>query len=212
MCDGLSNATETNDANSAVFLDPDNLNANPSTAHGRHCDSCGQDSCGYISGALNLVDAGTGYYHYNGPDATDTDDWGVAHLLLMIEMACRDYHRNGYPPPGVGVGDLSKGSPGSYYGGGPFDHHCHQNGCDVDIRYIRNDGLNWGLNIAEDPDSFDEYKTRKLISFLIEWGEVEAILLDANSTSIYVPGITFHANGHSDHIHVRMADPDGTEN
>ena len=116
-CDGLSNATETNDANSAVFLDPDTWDANPSTAHGRHCDSCGQDSCGYISGALNLVDAGTGYYHYNGPDATDTDDWGVAHLLLMIEMASRDYHRNGYPPPGVGVGDLSKGSPGSYYGG-----------------------------------------------------------------------------------------------
>jgi len=35
---------------------------------------------------------------------------------------------------------------------------------------------------------------------------------DFNHTTIRRDGITYHAKGHSDHFHVKIGDPDGTNN
>ena len=101
--DNISNAVETNSANSYLGLDPNSPNANPTIAHGSPCN-------GWIENALNLVNSGTGYYHYLGTDPIDTDDWGVLHLINMIEGAGREWYSNGYTPPKIGVGDMSKGN------------------------------------------------------------------------------------------------------
>ena len=210
-CDDISNAVETNGANSYLNLDPDTPDDNPSIAHGHPCD-------GWIENALNMVNQGTGYYHYN-PDKEepliDTDDWGVLHLLNMIEGAGRLWYTNGYAPPKVGVGDLSKGDQYTQQFGGYFwPHDCHQNGTEADSRYVRNDGQQIGLNLADSTQLqyFDEEATAKLIDCLIQIANIYLIYIDTLHTSIRHPGITYHLDGHSDHFHVRIVDPDGAGN
>jgi hypothetical protein len=210
--DNISNAVETNSANSYLNLDPNIPNANPSIAHGDPCD-------GWIENALNMVNQGTGYYHYNpdkGEPLIDTDDWGVLHLINMIEGAGRLWDWNSYPPPRIGVGDLSKGDQYSQQFGGYFwPHDCHQNGTEGDFRYVRNDSQEVGLNIGSaDSIYYDVEATVALMEYLF-----------ANSNSIYIIvsphchitfiGITavYDQTGeHDTHFHLRIEDPDGTGN
>lgn len=208
-CDGISNAVETNDANSYLNLDTNAFNANPSIAHGCPCTS----SCyGWIENALNLMNEGTGYYHYRGPDAVDTDDWGVLDLINMIEGAGRDWDSDYRVPPRIGVGDLSWGDQYTQQFGGPWDHSCHQNGLEVDIRYVRNDGLDTSLNIAEsDSVYYNPAATSFLMNRLIDHADIEVILYDSVHAGI-LGWPLLHWPGHSDHFHVRIEDPDGTGN
>jgi len=162
---------------------------------------------------LNLVNQDSGYDHYLN-DPIDSDDWGTAHLLFMIEEAARGWHRCEYTPPRICVGDLSWGNKDNQEFGGYFSPHvCHQNGLEVDIRYVRNDGAEDPLDIStSDSLFFDEYATGSLINFLIRSADVDLIYIDFNHTTIRREGITYHAKGHSDHFHVRISDPDGTNN
>jgi len=213
--DNISNAVETNSANSYLGLDPNTPNANPSIAHGYPCQSQGG---GYIEKAFNLPNQGTGYYHYNpdkGEPLIDTDDWGVLALINMIEGAGRLWVWNEYSPPRIGVGDLSKGDQYTQQFGGYFPpHSCHQNGLEVDIRYVRNDDLDSALNIAWYPEYFDEFATEILIRYLIRNAHIELIYVDTLHSSLNHIGYSFilHLSGHSDHFHVRIIDPDGTTN
>ncbi len=217
-CDSISNAVETNGANSYLYLNPDLYDDNPSLARGWPCSTqCVGIECGWIEKALNMVNYGTGYYHYN-PEKRDVDhdDWGVLHLINMIEGAGRDwYDYYGATKPRIGVGDLSWGD--AYYesfGGYIWPHVCHQNGLEVDIRYVRNDTFEVSLDIADSTQwqYFDEEKTGKLIDFLIGHANVHYIYIDTLHTSIRRSGITYHRGGHSDHFHVKIVDPDGTGN
>ncbi len=210
--DDISNATETNDANSYLNLDPNTPDANPSIAHGYPWD-------GWIEDALNLVNQGTGYYHYNPDKSTiDTDDWGVLHLINMIEGAGRLWDWRGHIPPRIGVGDLSWGNQYTQQFGGPWpggEHQWHQNGTEADFRYVRNDGQELGLNIGSaDSIYYDVEATVTLMEYLF-----------ANSNSIYIIvsphchiafiGITavYDQTGeHDNHFHLRIEDPDGTGN
>ncbi len=118
-CDSISNAVETNDANSYLNLDTNTVDANPSIAHGCPCAGCGG---GWIDNALNMVNTGTGYYHYN-PERIDTDDWGTLHLVNMIEGASRAWYSDNRVPPRIGVGDLSWGDKNTQQFGGYFLPH-----------------------------------------------------------------------------------------
>lgn len=204
--DNISNAVETNSANSYLGLDPNVSNANPSIAHGSPGD-------GWIEKALNLVNQGTGYYHYLGGDIIDTDDWSVLHLTNMVEGAGRDWYNSGYSPR-IGVGDMSIGDAQAQAFGGPFPPHSwHQNGLDVDFRYVRNDGNEIGLNIASsDSIYYDVDATVALMNFLLDNANVTIIYVDTVHAGIVVSGPIRHLSGHQDHFHVQILDPDGTGN
>ena len=203
-CDGISNATETNDANAYLNLDPNSPDANPSIAHGQPCN-------GTLEKGLNLMNEGYGYDHYNIDPPGDIDDWGVLHLINMIEGAGRDWYNNYWPPPRIGVGDLSL-----RYGGQFGIHSCHQNGTEADFRYVRNDGLEDPLNIStSDSIYFDVSATVALMSYLLD---------NSNSIKIYLSSYcrgkiifteidtVYDTAGHHDHFHWRIQDPDGTGN
>lgn len=162
------------------------------------------------------MNSGTGYYHYLGTDGIDVDDWGVLHLINMIECAGRDWYNWNCAPPRIGVGDLSRGDKNTQSFGGYFAPHvCHQNGIEADFRYVRNDGLEIPLNLStSDSDSFDKYATIELFNSLFE---------NADPIKIYVgtflrgkiefEGIdTVYDAYHNDHFHLRLQDPDGTGN
>jgi len=207
-CDMISTAVETNDANGYLHLDTNAVDPNPSIARGYPCN-------GYISNALNMVNEGMGYYHYN-PEKIDRDDWGVLHTIYIIEAMGRDLGREYAWWPRIGVGDLSWGDAATQQFGGSWpggDHACHQNGLEVDVRYVRNDGVEGGLNIADDPWHFDEDATTDLISYLLRRANVDSIFVNGDYSSLdTIAGFIVHKGGHSDHFHVRIVDPDGTSN
>ena len=96
--DGISNAVENNTANDSLNLNDTLWNDNPSYALG---DPCNNDpNPGSLQGGLNMVDQGTGYWHYNPEN--DTDDWGTLALINMIEGAGRNWS-NRYFSPRIGA-------------------------------------------------------------------------------------------------------------
>ena len=206
-CDEISNATETNGANSYLNLDPKSPDDNPSIAQGEHCD-------GWIENALNLMNEGTGYYHYN-PEKIDTDDWGTLHLVNMIEGAGRDWYNNNWWPPRIGVGDLSWGNQYTQQFGGYWsDHVCHQNGTEADFRYVRNDGIEDALNVRTQPALYDTAKTIALMNYLFANSKSIKIIVSPYC-GIEFTGIdtAYDASGkHDNHFHLRIEDPDGTGN
>ncbi|MDD5425002.1 MAG: penicillin-insensitive murein endopeptidase [candidate division Zixibacteria bacterium] len=171
-CDDISNAVENNDANDYLNLNPNVKNSNPSIAHG-------DPSYGYITNAINLVNNGEGYYHFLGADVMDTDDWGVLHMINMIESAGREWSDNGLFPPLIGVGDISRGDLTMQEFGGDWnpDHTSHQNGLDVDVRYLRKDDLNNSLDLSR-PEQFEIYDYSATITMLNRFifnGNIEVV-------------------------------------
>lgn len=206
--DSISNAVELNDANDFQNFDTAQYDYNPSIARGL-------PNNGWIDCALNLVNSGTGYYHNVGPDAIDTDDWAVLAMIYMIEAAGREWYGLGKVPPRIVINDLSRGDAHTQSFGGAFPpHDSHQNGLDVDIRYVRNDGQEIGLNIADDKQRqyYDAANTVVLLNRLRKYGRVTIIYMDTVHAGITVRDPIRYWDGHEDHFHVRIEDPDGTDN
>jgi hypothetical protein len=83
---------------------------------------------------------------------------------------------------------------------------------DVDIRYVRSDGIEGALNIAQPDAPYSAEATRTLIDYAIRSGCVDFTYYDMDNAGFCYPGITFHQSGHSDHVHLRIVDPDGSDN
>jgi murein endopeptidase len=205
--DGISNAVETNSANAHHGFDTTVVDANPSIAHGTPTD-------GWLEGGINLPDQGRGYYHHYGIDPVDRDDWGTLTLINMVEGGGRNW-MDLYFNPRIGILDMSLQNGGpftNYYNPDSLDHVSHQNGLDVDVRYVRNDGQEIGLDIASaDSIYYDPQATADLMNSLIQNGNVTVIFID--TAHAHLEGdILQDLEGHSNHFHVRIEDPDGTGN
>lgn len=183
-------------------------NEDPSIAHGTYTN-------GTLENGINLVDRGDrfhGYYHYNGTEPIDSDDWGTLTIINKIEAAARSWEAFVFFD--FGVGDISLQN-GGYW----FPHASHQNGLDADFRYIRTDRQELPLDVStSDSTLFDVETTASLISYLLyEWGDTTNTIffIDTNYVRIYDPSNlnrVRHAEGHANHFHMRIPDPDGTNN
>jgi len=206
--DGISNQVENNNANSYLNLNDSIPNSDPTIAHGLPTN-------GSLENGLNIVDNGDiyhKYYHYYGSDLTDTDDWGTLYIIRKIESAARWWKENYWFR--FGVGDLSLKN-GGYF----FPHISHQNGLDADFRYIRTDEEEKPLDLStSDSIYFDQEKTALLMSALLYlWGDTTNTIffIDTNYVKIYDPSNlnrVRHESGHANHFHMRIPDPDGTNN
>jgi hypothetical protein len=173
------------------------------------CVHQGAVNSGSLVGDENLPHSGfpgyegTGYYYYASADPLDTDNW------TCRETTSRAIGDVGFLWPhrdtGVlfGVGDIS------LHGGGRFPPHAsHQNGLDVDVRYLRVDGARQPLDLASGTSNFDRVKTQELIDLYFSLG-AELIIVDPRS-NLTGTGISYDSKGgHSNHFHVRFPDPDG---
>ena len=201
--DEISSAVEVNPPNSYLNLDTTVWDSNLCVAHGMPTN-------GWLEKPYNIVDQGTGYYRYN--TEADTDDWGTLELINIIEAAGRAWHAENMNVSLFAINDLSHGDLITLTFGGYFHPHTsHQNGLDVDVRYVRSDGDTGMLNIAEDPKDYDTAATSTLMNRFILNGRVEKILVDMDNIGFTGP-LLRDADGHSDHFHIRIIDPDGTEN
>jgi len=157
---------------------------------------------GTLEGDTSLV-VGPGFYHFLGTDAAGTDD------RSCVESTHDDIQTVGQFWVGtrMGVGDLSA------VGGGNFPPHAsHQNGLDVDVRYVRSDGVEGPFNFNADPAArYDQAETQELIDLFIAQGAT-AIFVDARANIVDATGVVQTDNGHFNHFHVRFPDPDGAGN
>lgn len=116
--------------------------------------------------------------------------------------------------PNMGVLDISQLS------GGLFPPHSrHQNGLDVDIRYVRNDFLEIPLDLSLEPYRYDWAGTQTLIDlFCIHGGTKirtvsEANLIKPGGCSLALDNEpTLSDKQHKNHFHVDRWDPDGIFN
>jgi len=212
--DTISTAVELESHNRLLYgFDTTRFDLNPSRASGTR-------SSGSLVGGLNLPDTGFGYRHYLGSDSKDTDDWGTLSLINVIEQVGRQFRRRPCQTfyfdadrlPREQSLDMSLQYGGPFVVNGVRQHDEHQNGLDVDVRYMRDDGeglldLSDGLQRSH----FDQTATLELLSCFLRTGRVIRILYDSALTNIVnAPGDTTLLDfpDHTDHFHVRIADPD----
>ena len=118
----------------------------------------------------------------------------------------------------MGVGDMSR-QTGGYWS----DHQTHRNGLDVDVRYVRHphtpptEGENATLNIVLQPEQWDTLVTIDLLyCFGVDAQEfVDFIYINQALYDLFAtprPDWLQPRSDHQDHFHVRIYDPDGTNN
>lgn len=228
-CDSISNAVEVHPPNARYHFNPAAYDANPSVGRGFYYS-------GTLDGGLNLPDVNPGYYQYQ-PCATpvgcdprwdrpDSNDWSILTLINATEGTSRLWV-DPFPPTNdcvlntytycndkpirasqFGAGDMSKDGGGYWLNSdGSERHKGHQNGTEVDVRFLRTDHAPVPLNLhSSDSAFFDRWATVDLIDcFLaIEW--VERIVIDTVSTHITGdPSFIEQDPTHFNHFHVRVA-------
>lgn len=194
--DGISNSIEVNNTREGYLeFDPRDCDEDPSRPQGQWYQ-------GELEGGVNLTDQGSGYIHYRGTDASDSDDWGALKLIDCIETVGRAWEGSGVS---INVNDLSLRTGGSF-----TPHRSHQNGLDMDIRYVRADGRNAPLDLRYDPEAYDLLATQELFRQLIRSCEVEIIFVDTDRLGFTNRDLDpeqdylYYAPGHSNHFHVRL--------
>jgi hypothetical protein len=182
-----------------------NINVNVRTAfhRGTACD-------GSLDGGGQFGEGtGTGYYHEHADDPPGVQDtWtGKEHMTPVLQSVGAAWNQN-HSSQRMGILDLS------LPGGGPMPPHgCHENGLDVDVRYVKASEEEGPLDLtAPNLPTYSKPKTVELLQLFANTGLVELIYVHPNSgitpgdvSSVVVdPSIT-----HRNHFHVRLIDPDG---
>ncbi|MBX2810985.1 MAG: penicillin-insensitive murein endopeptidase [Myxococcales bacterium] len=192
--DGISNSVEdTNAARRYADLQTGRCDPDPTRP-------TGTPHSGQLSGALNLPDDGDGYVHFLGSDSADQDDWGSLQTLTCIEQVGRQLRENNLL---LNVGDIS------LRGGGHFPPHAsHQNGLDIDLRYIRKDRRSVPLDLRIEPQAYDADATKLVMDAFVKLCPVHIIFVDTDRIQFPIEDTPiFHANGHSNHAHIRLEAP-----
>jgi hypothetical protein len=218
--DLMSSAVELNGPNRRLYgLDTTVNDPDPSRARGTPTN-------GSILDALNLPDAHRNYYHYLGTDGTDTDDWGTLTLINRGEGVAGDWgdvtrpciqpEYDPSPPNRFGIGDMSLGDENTQiFGGETPDHTSHENGLDMDIRFLRTDDAESPLDLESPQVAFyDVGATADLMGCFLYYTNVERLIVDTVYANIDFGGDTriVHDVTHRDHFHIRIVDPDGLAN
>jgi len=153
-----------------------------------------------LNGVL-LPTEGIGYRHDYGYDPYNSDNAGTMELINLLEDVGRKWMDKHPEGPRIIYGDLSRPGGGQFMDIAPDGarvlegvqrYAAHQNGLDVNIRYMRNDFSedppfdfvlsnnthNERDNRYETEEGYHEEYTRELINFFLEQDEVEVIFVD----------------------------------
>jgi hypothetical protein len=174
----------------------------------------GTTTNGSLAGGDKLGEGtGPGRYHYHGSDPVGYEDtWAVPEYLTQTIKDVGASWSQSYPNgPLMGTGDMSD------FAGGQMDIHTqHQNGLDVDVRYVRTDLLQQGLDLSTQYSSYDKTKTIALLQTWANTGRVAKIYVgsEANISSSDITGaqiVVDSGGGHANHFHVELIDSDGVD-
>ena len=130
---------------------------------------------------------------------------GALELVACIENVGRKWKSSGLQ---VNVMDLGLNKGGRF-----SPHRSHQNGLDVDIRYVRKDGKNGPLDIKRSRSQYDTKQTKALINIILDTCNVDVIFVDMQYLGFSNDDLDskaehlVHAQGHSNHFHMRLEKP-----
>ena len=145
-----------------------------------------------------LPESGTGFVTNNRGD--DEFQWGQQSTIdaaLRTAAAWDVLH----PNRPFSIGQISK------EGGGSFEpqHHSHRTGLDIDVRPVRKDGQNLGVEISE--SQYHRGLTTELID--LWWTNAPVQLVYFNDQTVIDAHLSTRATGHHNHFHVRLRIKDG---
>jgi len=161
---------------------------------------------------LRIANSGVGYQYYRGEDPEDTDNWAILELINFVERVAREWNRRypGYPI--ITSMDMSRQR------GGPFPpHDQHQNGLEVDIRYIRIDGTadpSGPIDFDDDVtrNFYSQLRTQALVDLFEELAPGAGVTIIADPRSQLLGVVYDNSGEHSNHMHAWITDPDGGSN
>ncbi len=237
--DNISVAVELWPANARYQFDTARNDPNPSVANGFPGSGTLTGGINFPD-----VDPGVGVYEFrpNPPgsayydpayDQPDSNDWGTLALINTIEATGRDwtdldpldstcyyynYLYDSLPAAArFGIGDMSKFGGGVWlhtYDGG-HRHYDHQNGLDVDVRYLRLDALSDPLSLRDDSAAvanggasrYDRWSTIDLFQCFIHTRNIELVYADSSLLGFWIAGVLVNDESHYDHFHVQIHQP-----
>jgi len=222
--DKISDLVEA--ANQQLFVDfysLDIFHLNPASYDFVNSQAFGNPSNGALVEGVKLPDEGIGYRHFYGTlaDFKNGDNWGTMKTIRIIEQVGREWNllpglTVNVARPRISIGDICSHDGGCWR---PADGCGHENGLELDVRYVRNDGLEGQCNINPDPGldppgtplcNFNYAGTKKLLDLFCTVG-AKRIFVDTVSglqSDTYLPGCLVQANptdrDHRHHFHVRF--------
>lgn len=125
----------------------------------------GTVSSGRLSNGLRIANSSTGYQYYRGGHPDDSDNWAILELINLVERVARKWDQL-YDYPIITSMDMSR-QTGGYFGGNP-PHTQHQNGLEVDVRYIRTDNSSGLVDIIQQPTLYSRSRTQQLVDLFLE--------------------------------------------
>jgi hypothetical protein len=163
-----------------------------------------------VQGTTIYLSDSHSYYYFRGGDPLDSDNYSCPPIHAGLAAAADLWSAN-YFPGLVGLGDISQ------VNGGQFGrHNNHQNGLDVDTRYIRTDREPINFTFGTHPIAqFDAAATLALINRFVGQGATRVIVSHLAQASLQaVPGGNIPAQIHYDagtihhnHMHVEFPQP-----
>ena len=187
--------------------------------NGITCGTYNTPSCasptttGWVAGGrVDIPATGTGYYGYSTSTWGSTHRWSSQEMLSVIECVGANLP-TGFPP--VGIGDVTK-----QYGGNMCHsstaHKSHQNGLDVDGRYVRIDNASSGV-LTTSPD-YDRVRSQQLLDLFYSCAVANGVGSPASGTNGFfvltsdnlltsTNYTVIHVGGHSNHFHLRLSNP-----
>jgi len=210
--DKMSDLVEAANSEGIIQLAGGTVFLNPSYASTITSVAKGTPASGSLSGGVRLPDEGIGYRHFYGTthDLRIGDDFATLSTIQAIERVGREWNllpglTVNVPRPRISIGDMCD-RDGGYWRPGIGGH---ENGLELDIRYVRSDGAesNYTFNPQPPhPEGYSKDETQRLTDLLCKAG-AKRILADSEANLIAHYGCNISDPGaHEDHFHVRFVD------
>ena len=136
----------------------------------------------------DLEQLGTGSGRYSYEDSAN--QYGTPETIEAIDTLGEQWAKNNPDAPRIGIGDIS------VEGGGPMRGHAsHQNGLDIDIRPMRNDGIEGRTTYQS--SNYSSELTQRLVDTIRQNPNIRVILFNDPKIKGVVPW-----KGHDNHLHV----------
>jgi murein endopeptidase len=150
-------------------------------------------------GAFSLVNtplprSGPGFYSTRGATSRQ---YGIAETIRALQNIAAAWSISHPQGPRIGISDIS------FQGGGYMPpHKSHQKGVDIDIRLIRNDGVESGTRYQN--REYSRTLTQELVNLIRANSVLSVRYIFFNDPQ--VQGVK-KQSGHDDHLHVRFCAP-----
>jgi hypothetical protein len=151
-------------------------------------------------GGVNTPLPATGPGFYGKPESWPDRQYGLSQTIAAIQTIGKAWQAKHPGGPRIGITDIS------FKGGGTMaPHSSHTKGVDIDIRPVRNDGVETGTNY-KDP-SYSKTLTQDLVDTIRASSPMSIRTILFNGTGIR--GVTPYS-GHDDHLHLSFNVPSGS--